>query len=239
MDLIKKLEEFRTQEQALAWAGTFEDYFKIVTASPKVSQLSHARIYDMVMQAGVEEGRGGLPHYSFFDGEIFGLDKALQQIVEYFSSGAQRLEVRKRILLLMGPVGGGKSTIVALLKRGLETYTRTEAGAVYAIATCPMHEEPLHLIPLELRADIRREYGVYIEGDLCPRCRFDLEHVYEGRIERVPVCRIGFSEKKRLGIGTFSPSDPKCVTGDTILLTDHGMLRFDELQREASAQEDE
>ena len=208
MDLIKKLEEFRTQEQSLNWAGTFEEYFGIVTSNPKVAQLSHSRIYDMIVGGGVEE-QGGLPHYKFFDDEIFGLDRSIQQIVEYFSSGAQRLEVRKRILLLMGPVGGGKSTIVSLLKRGLEAYTKIPAGAVYAIASCPMQEEPLHLIPAELRADIQREYGLYIEGDLCPRCRFDLENLYEGHIERVPVKRIAFSEKKRLGIGTFSPSDPK------------------------------
>jgi hypothetical protein len=209
MDLIKKLEELRTQEQALTWQGTFADYFDIVKAKPQVAQLSHARIFDMITSAGMEEGKGGLPHYNFFDGEIFGLDKALQQVVEYFSSGAQRLEVRKRILLLMGPVGGGKSTIVALLKRGLEAYSRTEQGAVYAIADCPMHEEPLHLIPMELRNDFMREYGIYIEGDLCPHCRFALEHTYEGHIERVPVRRIAISEKKRLGIGTFMPSDPK------------------------------
>jgi serine protein kinase len=109
----------------------------------------------------------------------------------------------------MGPVGGGKSTIVSMLKRGLEAYTRSEEGAVYAISTCPMHEEPLHLIPHELRDDFMREYGIYIEGDLCPQCRFDLDHKHEGRIERVPVRRIGFSEKRRLGIGTFTPSDPK------------------------------
>jgi len=174
MDLIKKLEELRAQEQALTWQGTFADYFDTVKAKPQVAQLSHARIFDMITSAGMEEGKGGLPHYNFFDGEIFGLDKALQQVVEYFSSGAQRLEVRKRILLLMGPVGGGKSTIVALLKRGLEAYSRMEEGAVYAIADCPMHEEPLHLIPMELRQDFMREYGIYIEGDLCPHCRFAL-----------------------------------------------------------------
>ncbi|MEO8288936.1 MAG: protein prkA [Chloroflexota bacterium] len=209
MDLIKKLEELRAQEQSIAWQGTFADYFDVVKANPQVAQLSHARIFDMMMAAGVEEDKSGLPHYKFFDGEIFGLDKALQQVVEYFSSGAQRLEVRKRILLLMGPVGGGKSTIVAMLKRGLEAYSRTERGAIYAIAGCPMNEEPLHLIPMELRADFQREYGIYIEGDLCPHCRFELEHTYEGHIERVPVHRIAISEKKRVGIGTFSPSDPK------------------------------
>src|SRR5436190_5217149 len=108
MDLIKKLEEFRTQEQALSWEGTFADYFEIVKANPRVAQLSHARIFDMIMSAGVEPGKGG-PNYQFFADEIYGLEKPLQQVVEYFNSAAQRLEVRKRILLLMGPVGGGKS----------------------------------------------------------------------------------------------------------------------------------
>jgi serine protein kinase len=209
MDLIKKLEEFRATEQALSWEGTFADYFELVKANPKVAELAHARIFDMITSTGAEPGKGGVPHYNFFSGEIFGLDRALQQVVEYFNSAAQRLEVRKRILLLMGPVGGGKSTIVSMLKHGLEAYTRIEQGAVYAISSCPMHEEPLHLIPLELRSDFMREYGIYIEGDLCPHCRFELDHTHEGHIERVPVRRIVFSEKKRLGIGTFTPSDPK------------------------------
>ena len=91
----------------------------------------------MIMASGTETNRLGEPHYKFFDDEIFGIEKSLQQIVEYFHSAAQRLEVRKRILLLMGPVGGGKSTIVSLLKRGLEDYTRTEAGAVYAHQRVP------------------------------------------------------------------------------------------------------
>jgi serine protein kinase len=209
MDLIRKLEEYRAQEQALAWEGTFADYFEIVKRNPQVAQLAHSRIFNMIMAAGVDVGKRGETKYNFFANEIFGVERPLQQIVEYFNSGAQRLEVRKRILLLMGPVGGGKSTIVSMLKRGLEAYTRSEAGAVYAIRDCPMHEEPLHLIPESLRADFEREYGIYIEGDLCPRCRYDLEHTWEGRIERVPVRRVGFSEKARLGIGTFTPSDPK------------------------------
>ncbi len=110
--------------------------------------------------------------------------------MEYFHSAAQRLEVRKRILLLMGPVGGGKSSIVALLKRGLENYTRSDDGAVYAIKECPMHEEPLHLIPVELRGEIEKEFGLYIEGDLCPKCRWLLENKYDGKIESVPVIRM-------------------------------------------------
>ena len=109
----------------------------------------------------------------------------------------------------MGPVGGGKSTIVTMLKRGLEKWSRTIDGAVYAIKDCPMHEEPLHLIPPELRPEIERHYGIYIEGELCPQCRYNLEHVYLGRHEDVLIHRIVFSEKDRIGIGTFAPSDPK------------------------------
>jgi predicted Ser/Thr protein kinase/intein/homing endonuclease len=242
-DISQRLDALRHEREALRWEGSFRDYFELVTQQPRLAQLSHARLNDMIHAAGVEklnEGtRDETPRYNFFASELFGIEEPLARIVEYFKSAAQRLEVRKRILLLMGPVGGGKSTIVTMLKRGLEEYTRTEGGAVFAIKDCPMHEEPLHLIPQELRPEIEKHYGIYIEGDLCPQCRYALEHTYHGRHEDVRVQRMFFSEKERIGIGTFSPSDPKCVTGDTILLTTRGMLRFDELQREAGAREDD
>ena len=72
-----------------------------------------------------------------------------------------------------------------------------------------MHEEPLHLIPDELRADFKKNYGIYIEGDLCPVCRYRLDHEWEGDIDKVPIHRILLSEKLRVGIGTFKPADPK------------------------------
>ncbi len=209
MDLVKRLEEFRDRERGLMWEGTFAQYFEIVTKKPQVSRLSHERIYNMIMDGGVETTRSGEPRYNFFGQEIFGIEKPLQQIVDYFNSAARRLEVRKRILLLMGPVGGGKSSIVYLIKRGLEAHTRTEAGAIYAIKDCPMHEEPLHLIPNELRPDVEQEFGLYIEGDLCPHCRYMIDNQYQGHIEDVPVKRMAFSEKYRVGVGTFTPSDPK------------------------------
>ena len=149
----------------------------------------------------VNEGsRDEVVRYNFFADELFGIEGPISKIVEYFKSAGQRLEVRKRILLLMGPVGGGKSTIVTMLKRGLERWSRTADGAVYAIKDCPMHEEPLHLIPPELRPEIEKHYGLYIEGELCPQCRYNLEHVYKGRHEDVLVHRIVFSEKDRIGI---------------------------------------
>ncbi len=209
MDLVKRLEEYRDREKGLQWEGTFAQYFEIATKQLQVSRLSHERIYHMIMDSGVETNRNGEPHYNFFSDEIFGIEKPLEQIVEYFHSAAQRLEVRKRILLLMGPVGGGKSSIVYLLKRGLESYSRSDEGAMYAIKDCPMHEEPLHLIPHELRAEVEREFGIYVEGELCPHCRYMIDNNYKGRMEDVPVKRIPFSEKYRVGVGTFTPSDPK------------------------------
>ncbi len=209
MDLVKRLEEYRDRERELMWEGNFAQYFEIATTKPEVARLSHERIYHMIMDAGVDTTRTGEPRYKFFSQEIFGIEKPLQQIVDYFHSAAQRLEVRKRVLLLMGPVGGGKSTIVHLMKRGLEAYSRTPEGAVYAIKDCPMHEEPLHLIPHELRADVEKEFGLYVEGDLCPHCRYMVDNQFRGRIEEVPVKRITFSEKYRVAVGTFTPSDPK------------------------------
>ncbi|HEU5317511.1 MAG TPA: PrkA family serine protein kinase [Chloroflexota bacterium] len=209
MDLRSRLEQYRQEERQLSWEGTFADYFDLVVKAPQVARLSHARIYDMIMSSGVETGPNGEQAFNFFKDDIYGLHDTIAHLVEYFHSAAKRLEVRKRILLFMGPVGGGKSTIVWLLKRGLERYTRAEEGALYAIKGCPMHEEPLHLIPDELRPEIEKEYGLYIEGDLCPVCRQRLRDEFDGVAERMPVERIAFSEKNRAGIGTFSPSDPK------------------------------
>ena len=209
MDLVKRLEEYRDRERELQWEGTFAQYFEIATKKPEVIRLAHERIYRMIIDADVETSRSDETRFNFFGEEIFGIEKPLQQIVEYFHSAAQRLEVRKRILLLMGPVGGGKSTIVYLIKRGLEAYSRIDAGALYSIRDCPMHEEPLHLIPNDLRGDVEKEFGLYIEGDLCPHCRYMVDTQFVGHIEDVPVKRLAFSEKYRVGVGTFTPSDPK------------------------------
>lgn len=208
---LKQVEEQRSQERALSWEGTFADYLELVAKNPHIADLAHARVYNMIMAAGVADAPD-LPvrRYKFFEDELYGLERTLQQLVEeYLNPASRRLDIRKRILMLVGPVGGGKSTLVTQLKRGFQNYSKEDAGAVYAIKGCPMHEEPLHLIPDELRADFRQNFGVYIEGDLCPVCRYRLEHEWEGNVENVPVHRILLSEKARVGIGTFKPADPK------------------------------
>ncbi|WP_273852560.1 PrkA family serine protein kinase [Guptibacillus spartinae] len=209
MDILRKIQQHREDERRLKWEGTFSEYLDIIRERPEVAQSAHSRVYNMIKDAGIEEV-DGKRSYSFFSEELYGLEEAIERLVEeYFHPAAKRLDVRKRILLLMGPVSGGKSTLVTVLKRGLEKYSHEDSGAVYAIKGCPMHEDPLHLIPHHLRDEFHEEYGIRIEGSLSPLNVMRLEQEYGGRIEDVMVERIFFNEDKRTGIGTFSPSDPK------------------------------
>ncbi len=209
MDILRKIQQHREDERRLKWEGTFSEYLEIIRERPEVAQSAHSRVYNMIKDAGIDEVDGNRS-YSFFSEELYGLEEAIERLVEeYFHPAAKRLDVRKRILLLMGPVSGGKSTLVTVLKRGLEKYSHEDSGAVYAIKGCPMHEDPLHLIPHHLREEFHDEYGIRIEGSLSPLNVMRLEQEYGGRIEDVMVERIFFNEDKRTGIGTFSPSDPK------------------------------
>ncbi|WP_301109485.1 PrkA family serine protein kinase [Sporosarcina sp.] len=209
MDIINQLHNYRKEEHELKWEGTFKDYLDLLKERKEVAQTAHSRIYEMIESAGVEK-QNGRKVYNFFNEELFGLEESIERLVEeYFHPAAKRLDVKKRVLLLMGPVSGGKSTIVTMLKRGLEEYSRTDEGAVYAIKGCPMHEDPLHLIPMSLRNSFFEEYGIRVEGSLSPLNRLRLEEEYEGKIEEVLIERVLFSEDRRVGIGTFTPSDPK------------------------------
>lgn len=209
MKFLEKLSKYRADEEKLKWDGTFSEYLALVRKNPSFVKPAHERIYDMIMSAGTEE-KDGYTEYKFFSKEIFGLEESISHLVEeYFKPAAKRLDVKKRLLLLMGPVSGGKSTIVTMLKKGLENYSKTEEGKVFGIKGCPMHEEPLHLIPPSLRGDFEEEFGIKIEGNLCPQCRLRLKEEFGGDIEKMPIERVIFSEEERVGIGTFAPSDPK------------------------------
>ncbi len=237
--LMERQEEKSFQEQH--WQGSFSEYLDIVAANPGVTRSAFQRIYDMILSHGYEtytENREELIRYHFFSDPlengrdaIFGLERPLMDLVQFFKAAAHRYGAERRVLLLHGPVGSSKSTLVRLLKKGLEEYSKTDEGAMYTFSwvladeehPCPMHEEPLHLIPVELREELlaRLEAGpgpglVALEGDLCPACRYtyrDLMERYHGDwtkvIEHVRVRRLILSEKDRIGIGTFQPKDEK------------------------------
>ncbi len=239
IEKIQDLSGFRD----LHWEGSFAEYLDIVREDPRVARSSFQRLYDMIVSHGQTEytrNREKLIHYHFFDDPfengkdaVFGIDKPLMELVQIFRSAAHRYGTEKRVILLHGPVGTAKSTIVRLLKKGLEAYSRTENGRLYSYywqlengerMDCPMHEEPLHLIPEEFRPAVLEELNhgrnglerIAIEGDLCPVCRFifnDLLEKHNGDwlkvVEHVRVKRLLLSEKDRIGIGTFQPKDEK------------------------------
>lgn len=198
------------------------------------------------------EYKKNIVRYKFFDDPIdhgkdavFGLDVPLMKLVHFFKSAAFGYGTEKRVLLLHGPVGSAKSTIARLLKKGIERYSRTDEGALYTFRwvdprgnqensdgilgrqtemRCPMHEDPLKLIPEELRPrfleelnkGVKGEYKVTITGDLCPACRYvqrEFLRRYQGdfskMLENVRIERLILSEKDRVGIGTFQPKDEK------------------------------
>jgi serine protein kinase len=209
MDIFSKIDAHLLQQHLAPWEGTFRDFLALVIQQPALAQRAHTRIYNMIKAAGSYVDEADKERYHFFDQELFGIDEPLARVVEYFKAAAMGSDVGRRILLLYGPPSSGKSQLVILLKRGLEAYTQTPEGAVYALAECPQHEDPLNLMPHALRHEFQQQTGIHIEGELCPLCALNLREKYHGDIYQLPVKRILFSEKERVGVGTFVPSDPK------------------------------
>src|SRR5919202_5515491 len=170
---------------------TLNEYIDRVAGRPTIAASAHQRIHDMIQAAGSVPGlHEGETSFTFFASDLFGLDVPLERVVRYFETAAQGHETRRRILLLWGPPGGAKSSVAALLKRGLEAWSATEAGAVFTLQGCPMHEEPLHLIPQTLRPQAREHTGVPIDGGLCPVCKWRLEHEFGDDFLAFPIERV-------------------------------------------------
>jgi serine protein kinase len=231
VNLQSILDQIQEQKEQLGWEGTFRDYFAMAVKEPRLARLAHARIYDAILNYGAEKPGSSKPVYRLFSSELFGIENSIQQIVDYFRASADGFDTRKRILLLVGPPASGKSSLVNLIKSSMEQYTRSQAGAVYAIRGCPIQEEPLHLIPPDFRREVANRYGLHIEGDLCPYCRWMLDTEYGGEIERVAVQRITLSEQMGIGIGTLVAADPGSEDIARLIgLVDEARLESDRIQ---------
>ena len=214
---ITALSDFTRQHKVRHWQGPFGEFLQQVFAEDPIrySRNSHQYIWDMLHWNETEvqprlddEVQTQGSRYRLFADELFGIDDALERIADYFKAASAGSEVGRRLLLLLGPPSGGKSTMVILLKHGLEEYSQTDAGAMYGLDGCPTHENPLHLVPQTLRSKFRATYDVDISGELCPYCRLRVEDEFDGDFMRFPVHRIFISEAGRDGIGTYAPHDP-------------------------------
>ena len=206
---IDSLSSLARQRKAERWSGTLASFLDtIVRADPMLATRSSQQYAWDMLRALSKEGENGSLRCALLSDELFGIDDAIGRVIDYFKAAAAGSEVGRRLLLLLGPPSGGKSTLVILLKRGLEEYSYTDAGALYAVAGCPVHESPLHLIPHSLRASFRETYGAEIDGELCPSCRLRVAQEFDGDFMRMPVERIFISEAGRVGIGTYAPHDP-------------------------------
>lgn len=236
----------------LNWSGSFDDYLQIVKEHPQVTRNAFQRMYDMIMEAGTREYvdvKKNMVHYKFFDDAendgkdaVFGIDVSLMKLVNVIRSAALGYGTEKRVILLHGPVGSAKSTICRRLKRGLEAYSRTEQGALYTfdwvdeqgqhpdvfgnqkVFPTPMHEEPLLVLPKDLRDNViqelnrgsKQDFRIQLEGELSPASRYIFRRLmekYGGDLSKVlshvRVKRLVLNEADRIGIGTFQPKDEK------------------------------
>ncbi len=173
---IDSLSSFSRLHRAQRWEGTFGEFLaNIVPANPAaMARTSHEYIWDMLRWHG-RASQPDVPESTrareLFKRELFGIDEPLSRVVDYFKAAAAGSDVGRRLLLLLGPPSGGKSTMAIMMKRGLEEFSRTEEGAIYAIKGSPLRENPLNLIPAGLRAEFRDRYGVDIPGELSPWAR--------------------------------------------------------------------
>jgi len=217
---IKDHQNSKTNEK---FAGVLSDYLRILEETPSVCALAHRRLYDTIVSCGItrmseSDARCNnvfngeeLKTYDYFQSSFFGMEVALKKIMRFLHSAAMKGEESRQVLLLLGPVGAGKSALVEHIKQALEG-----TDPIYYIQDCPIREEPLPLIPRSLRNKFKEAYNLTIEGDLCPVCRYRLLNEFDGNYTQMPIATSTFSIRGRRGIGVVPPMDPN--TQDTSIL---------------------
>jgi len=229
--ILDLIDGFVVDENITPWEGTLREYLPMVVKEPRLNELSHARIWRMIETCGInftkDDDKKKNPTFNFFKDDLFGVDDTLAIAMQYFKAAAAGSDVSRRILLLWGPTSSGKSQFAILLKRGLERFSRTWDGRVYALSDSPMYENPLVAIPHSVRSSIMKKYGLAIEGEPSPKVAYLLEHEYGGDFWKLPVKRIFLSEQNRIGIGTFQPGDVKTQSQSELV----GSVNFAKLEK--------
>jgi len=220
---LKNIEDHRATKGIPKFSGVLEDYLKLLEKDPLIASLAHKRLYKQIMSYGMTtldetndrcnklfDGEK-VRTYDYFSSHFFGMERSLAKVMRFLRSAAMKGEESRQVLLLLGPVGAGKSALVEHIKLALEA-----CEPAYVLEGCPIREEPLHLVPRSLRSAFEENYGIKIEGDLCPVCRHRLLNDYDSDFTQFPITQSSFSSRGRKGVGVVPPMDPN--TQDTSLL---------------------
>ncbi len=220
---LESVREHRESKKTEKFSGVLEDYLRLIEKDKGIPALAHKRLYEKILSEGLTildetDGRCNklfngerVKTYDYFSDQFFGMERPLEKVVRFLHSAAMKGEESRQVLLLLGPVGAGKSALVEHIKGALE-----ECDPIYVLDGCPIREEPLHLVPRSLREEFAESYGVKIEGDLCPVCRHRLINEFGGDYTKFPITQKAFSVRGRKGVGVVPPMDPN--TQDTSLL---------------------
>jgi serine protein kinase len=220
---LDKIKEHRDSKKEEKFSGLLEDYLQLLEDKGEIATLAHKRLYDQILSHGLttldESDRRcnkifdgeEVKIFDYFSSQFFGMERPLEKVMRFLRSAAMRGEESRQVLLLLGPVGAGKSALVEHIKGALE-----QCEPIYVLDGCPIREEPLHLIPRTLRDEFEESYGIKIEGDLCPVCRHRLINEFGGDYTKFPITQSSFSVRGRKGVGVVPPMDPN--TQDTSLL---------------------
>lgn len=137
-------------------------------------------------------------------GNFYGMEECIEQIVSFFKHAAQGLEEKKQILYLLGPVGGGKSSLAEKLKELMEKVP------FYSLKGSPVHESPLALFKPEEDAQIlEEEYGIprrYVNTIMSPWAAKRLRE-YNGDISKFKVIKQHPSVLNQVGVSKTEPGD--------------------------------
>ena len=211
---LKLIEKHKDRKKTEKFSGSMEEYLKIVEADPTVANLAHRKLYNVLAEKGITRmstadsrcnklfGGEEVRTYDYFQDKFFGMERSLAKIMRFLRSAAMKGEESRQVLLLLGPVGAGKSALMEHIKSALEM-----CEPMYHIDGCPIREEPLHLIPRSLRDEFEKIYGIKIEGDLCPVCRHRLSEEFDNDYMSMPITQSSYSVRGRRGVGVVPPMD--------------------------------
>ena len=219
MSSIKKqlLQQIKTTREESSkikkFSGNLMDYVELVEKDPSIVKSSHKRLHDAIDEYGsyaipdsdprkfkIFDGDNVKIH-KYFEGEFFGMETVIEKVMSFLSSAAHKGEESRQVLLLMGPVGAGKSALTEHIKKALE------GKKYYTLKDDPHRGEPLQLIPRSLRASVEASLNVKIDGDISPVARHKLLNDYEGKYENFEVEETTFSQRGRRGVASVPPMD--------------------------------